>query len=376
MYNQFQNPVFFIDELQYRFAVGLMDKDSITFSDYITGFDKDKTSKLFTLDPSLKHSMKFGSFNFPDHTHTPEMFLSAELGITDLEELKTLDQISLFVLGHNFKSTGIYKTTLSLPLENFSIINYETNAFSCIDGYTIMSRYNNSTLSETNNLNDTFLEFSIIGAESYAYEENSEIEIGCISFCVPYAFPHSPNMEITTSYDFGLKTQNTIGGERLDTYNWQKPQKWGDLPCWELHDPSDPFPSVEYNGETIYSTNKETYFKHSKLGRRSWEMSFTMLGDEKLFGTSYSLDTDYYNSDFENINTGWSKENSFYYNVLHKTLGGKLPFIFHPNADQLSLASEDILSEFAICKLDMNNISFTQIANGVYDVNLRIVECW
>ena len=49
MYNQFQNPVFFIDELQYRFAVGLMDKDSITFSDYITGFDKDKTSKLLLL---------------------------------------------------------------------------------------------------------------------------------------------------------------------------------------------------------------------------------------------------------------------------------------------------------------------------------------
>ena len=53
------------------------------------------------------------------------------------------------------------------------------------------------------------------------------------------------------------------------------------------------------------------------------------------------------------------------------TYNGKIPFIFCPDS---SLTNEYDL-EFAICMLD-NEPTFTQVANQVWDVSMRIVEVW
>ena len=59
---------------------------------------------------------------------------------------------------------------------------------------------------------------------------------------------------------------------------------------------------------------------------------------------------------------------NFYSQVIHKTNGGQLPFIFQPDSGDNT--------QFAICKFDMNSFQFKQVANGVYNVKLKIREVW
>ena len=62
--------------------------------------------------------------------------------------------------------------------------------------------------------------------------------------------------------------------------------------------------------------------------------------------------------------------NSFYNQVIHKTNGGQLPFIFQPDKNNNNSDS------FAICKFDMDSFEFDQVANGVYNIKLKIREVW
>ena len=56
--------------------------------------------------------------------------------------------------------------------------------------------------------------------------------------------------------------------------------------------------------------------------------------------------------------------------VIRKTNGGQLPFIFQPDKDNNNP------DQFAIAKFDMKSFKFEQVANGVYNVKLKIREVW
>jgi hypothetical protein len=78
-------------------------------------------------------------------------------------------------------------------------------------------------------------------------------------------------------------------------------------------------------------------------------------GDVATFNTQLFL---------ENLLT----DDNFYSQVIHKTNGGQLPFIFQPNQADNTV--------FAICKFDMKEFKFEQVANGVYNMKLKIREVW
>ena len=61
---------------------------------------------------------------------------------------------------------------------------------------------------------------------------------------------------------------------------------------------------------------------------------------------------------------------NFISEVLHKTNGGALPFVFQPDS---SNANPD---QFAICMFDQNSFQFKQVANGVYNISMKIREVW
>ena len=56
--------------------------------------------------------------------------------------------------------------------------------------------------------------------------------------------------------------------------------------------------------------------------------------------------------------------------VIHKTMGGALPFIFQPDSNNNSP------DQFAICMIEQDSISFEQVAYNVYNVKLKIREVW
>ena len=60
----------------------------------------------------------------------------------------------------------------------------------------------------------------------------------------------------------------------------------------------------------------------------------------------------------------------FFSRVWNRTMGGHLPFIFQPNKDN---SNPD---QFAIARFVGNSLQYDQVANNVYNVKLKIRECW
>ena len=63
-------------------------------------------------------------------------------------------------------------------------------------------------------------------------------------------------------------------------------------------------------------------------------------------------------------------DNTFYSQVIHKTNGGQLPFIFQPDKDNNNP------DQFAICKLDMDSFQFERVTKNIYNIKLKIREVW
>ena len=86
-----------------------------------------------------------------------------------------------------------------------------------------------------------------------------------------------------------------------------------------------------------------------------WEIQDASLYDDGDLNASNLLDKTILTDD------------NFYSQVIHKTNGGQLPFIFQPNKDDNT--------NFAIAKID-SGFTFEQVANGVYNVKMTIREVW
>lgn len=187
--------------------------------------------------------------------------------------------------------------------------------------------------------------------------------VGSVVIGTYYDMPHSPDLSLTMSREYGgVKTIETKGGATLSNSNWLKPPAWGAAPAWEL-----------YDGEIAYP-------ELSRSGRRTWDLSFSYLDDGDVFGSNQFINQSVWGTqtappyETDEINTSNNfayniqSDPNFYAQVIHRTNGGQLPFIFQPDRTDNT--------NFAICKFDMNSFKFDQVANGVYNVKLKIREVW
>lgn len=197
---------------------------------------------------------------------------------------------------------------------------------------------------------------------------NAECNVGSIVIGSYYDMPHSPDLNLTLSYEYGgIKTIETKGGASLSNATYTKPQAWGSLGAWELGNDTD----------ILYRTTQRS-------GRKIYNLSFSYLDDGDVFGSNQSL----FNSSWINETSGdydagdivdsgndaggftynLLTDDNFYSQVVHRVQGSRLPFIFQPDNNDNT--------NFAICKFDMKNFKFDQVANGVYNVKLKIREVW
>ena len=179
-----------------------------------------------------------------------------------------------------------------------------------------------------------------------------------------YDMPHSPDLSLTMSREYGgIKEITTKGGASLSNANWTRPPAWGTLGAWELYSSNLGAPKPA---------------ELSQSGRRIWDLSFSYLDDGDVFGanqhlwgspwgvqTSPPYDSEDINSNY--LNTDILNNDNFYSQVIHKT-AGHLPFIFQPNKDDNT--------NFAICKFDQKSFQFKQVAHNTYSISLKIREVW
>ena len=151
---------------------------------------------------------------------------------------------------------------------------------------------------------------------------------------------------------------------------------WGDLGAWELHKPFttdvEETLEVDESGDVIPKANQNL----SRSGRRIWDLSFSYLSQEDTFPKYDKLTTletgadqpsDYAGETANSRVNILPSSDDFYSQVIHRTNGGQLPFIFQPNSTDYT--------NFAIAKID-SGFTFKQVANGVYNVKMKIREVW
>ena len=201
-----------------------------------------------------------------------------------------------------------------------------------------------------------------VGIQSYEDLPPVTFNVGCWVYGRYYNIPHSPDLSLTLEYDYsGIDTIETRGGATLSNARWTKPPKWGNLGAWELSD-----------GTNIAQQPL------SRTGRRIWSLNFSFIDDGDIFGANTSLTTDTWENEINGVsfsgdvtndvfNYNILTDDSFYSQVVHKTQGGQLPFIFQPDKDDKT--------NFAICKFD-SGFQFKQVANGLYSFSAKIREIW
>ena len=219
------------------------------------------------------------------------------------------------------------------------------------------------------------------GFEAIELKISENYSDAIISSCIIgnyYEMPHSPDLNLTMTREYGgTKTLETRGGATLTNSYWNKQPNWGNgLAAWEL-------------GNNIEMQNL------SKNGRRVWQLSFSYLSDSDLFGSNQSIgfrdsaNTTYYpppsdegtgvpdvgdwTSDGGTVagfNYNLLTDENFFSSVVHKTNGGVLPFVFQPDSTNANI------DQFAICMFDQNSFQFKQVANGVYNISMKIREVW
>ena len=190
-----------------------------------------------------------------------------------------------------------------------------------------------------------------------------------------YEMPNSADLNLTMSREYdGVQNQTTIGGSTLRNVRYSGPSNWRvDLPAWHL-------------------TRKmldNHQMPSSSRGRRVWNLNFSYLDGDDLLALNESLSVNNPTDSWSNDNSGYSSsdfgvdaeptdtrdfvsniesDSSFYGMVIHKTMGGALPFIFQPDSNNNSP------DQFAICEIDRFKVK--QVAHKVYDIKLKIREVW
>ena len=200
--------------------------------------------------------------------------------------------------------------------------------------------------------------------------------IGDISVGWSYLMTQSPDLELTQTFsNESLKVQTTKGGATLTNKGWNQPPKWGIYPQWKAS-PND----------VAYPT------------RRSWNLKFSFISDEKLMPqffneldtansnrgifertTTHNEENDPFYDELGNYNTddpvnprttssqSFTIKDNFLTKVYAGTNGFQLPFIFQPDHN---------VEEYAICRVNQDSVVFTQEAFRVYSFSCNIIEVW
>ena len=199
---------------------------------------------------------------------------------------------------------------------------------------------------------------------------------GSIILGTYYDMPHSPDLNLTMSREMdGFRRIRTKGGNDLTDYKYKRSPNWGEAAPWEL-----------YSGDYTLPLHKLL-----RNGRRVWDLSWSYLASKDVMGAPEFLYQRQYTeaiagtgsstgsaltdlgwddsdvTDSDSFDSNLLNHNDFFSQVIHKTNGGQLPFIFQPNKNDPTV--------LAICKLQ-NKFSFQQISPGLYNVKLRIKEVW
>ena len=275
--------------------------------------------------------------------HLGHNYASCEVGVR-------LDQGS-----PNWNSAAFTEDIVNVPESSITILNPTTEDSDTV-GDSMKTSYDGFSIYLADYTNQSAQSNPRIRCDYYGSGtpyNGSRVEAGSIILGSYYDMPHSPDLNLTMTREYGgIKTIETKGGASLSNAFYTKPAMWGEGGAWEL-----------YSGTPNHAL--------ARSGRRVWDLSFSYLQNSDIFPAYSSLQRYGTYEDWDDVTEDTLLvSDNFFSQVIHKTNGGQLPFIFQPDS------SNNNPDQFAICKFDQKSFQFKQVANGIYNVKLKIREVW
>jgi len=175
-----------------------------------------------------------------------------------------------------------------------------------------------------------------------AFDNDTDLSIGCIMVGQMYEMPHAPDLAVTRmiSYNRMNDLQESYGGQR--------------------------FSNLKSFGRTSTSTSKSPFSTASDNyqgygGRLIYDMSFSFIDSTDLMPAEYDVRAPGH----------LDADQNFVEDVWNKTSGNHIPFIMSIDKDSEgdNAESEHIFGRFANNSLDM-----AQVAPNVYNIKLTVEE--
>ena len=344
-YQNVGTPKFYVDYFQWVLTTGQRNSENLlgTYSgggqsDFLFDLEwseRKALTKLFHLNPTSLYTL---------NTTGIDSDLTINLGLNSDNDYS---MNYAMILNHNFNETG---TTFKVKqfdgtTEDQVTTGNEINFNATYNGWSFVDFTNQLEENITNGIKTMVLELS-------HSEAQQGIKMGAISMGTSYTMPHSPDLDLTMTREFGgAKKQFTKGGALLTNYNYTQPPTWGDGEAWGLY------------------TDAPTNLGARRAGRRTWDLKFSYLSASDIMADIEMLNLHPIDENEHDYQPSLTDTN-FFSQFMQKTLGGSLRFIFQPDG------SDNNPDGFAICVLDQDSISIKQVAHNTYNISLRIMEAW
>ena len=212
------------------------------------------------------------------------------------------------------------------------------------------------------------------GTQQVHWGDNNSLKIGALTAGIFIEAPNAPDLNVSLKLEMnGASVYETPGGGSLVNMNHRGIPNWGDQPAW-----------------TLQKTDGRDYTTVSSKARRVWNMSFSYISDDNLFDAVQNSNS-FFNDTFDEFDEedAYSVGNfdTSISSFFKLTQFGALPFIFCPDSKATrivetddgngNISTEEVDNpEFAICMLDQDSISCTQVAHRTWNVSLAIREVY
>ena len=279
--------------------------------------------------------------------------LNHNLGTLESSDSGVADSVFLFYSGKYLNDSGEEKIDSGRAKDFTEIVNF--NYLGDDEGIPEYNGYSLWEIGDMSNSNSPHAFSRIQMIVRKQEDKDFTANIGALTFGRFFEPSHSPDLSVKLikSYE-GANIQTTVGGSTITNFNHLGQPHWGDLPAW-----------------TLEKQEGHDYKIGAERGRRTWQVTLSYMSDSDVFSTSTN-ENKFFTWNNPEETTDGSLEYTFdssmasFFNLTHN---GNLRFIFCPDKDADN-------KEFALCVIDQDSLTYTQVAHRTWSVSMNIMEVW
>ena len=350
-------PRLYVDYVQYFLATGYI--DSFTAGDVIGSgaanvwdFNPSKVTTFYPDDSLATASLQWISF----YAVTKHNNTNIPVGLQARWLMSTMNYF--MVLGHNVgianqlaPNPNIHLKCIGYDTDDSSLQNFTNNKVDVVGnmssgandlGYSVQTfdgfgdDYNPFNLESFDKIG--FLFQARDSSENGYWTSDHPLKIGALSCGRYFDFPHSVDMNLSTSIEHPeMKTERTAGGSDIVSKNHYRQNRWVDengyfdLPAWTHIDLDD---YVDNGIAREDALRQESSLGVGRTGKRAFNLKFSFLSKDDTFPKNFE---DSMGGVYDPVLKTFDAEDNLL-SAINYSLGFKIPIIIQPSNDKQDFA--------------------------------------